>query len=402
MSNDVFEIGAVKRKLPTIKKKEKRIKTMRKGIAKRMSAIIMAGAMMAAMSGMSVCAAGVIGEGGTSITTVPVKKTVNAAEKTYAPNVEFSFEVSNGAAQKDEDTVELLGNVVYAGETGGLVAESAAKFGPTLTDMTTTASTYISNGELQVNLKDANGESIFKKPGIYHYIVKEIEANYEGITCDKAVFDVYLYVYNSENGEYYVGNVVSVKNGAKADLAFENDYGKTNDKVHKLTISKTVTGTQGDMNKDFNFTVKINGGSGEKYHMEVTKKDGTTTTSTIDSKASNATSFQLKAGETAVIYGLSETDEYVVEETNYSEDGYITSIDNAGTVINNSLQAIGNLSKEEDSTTKVVDKTVAYTNDKNVTTPTGIVTTYIPYILMLVVAAAAIVLFLRGKKHTEL
>lgn len=50
---------------------------------------------MVSMMGMSVCAAGGV-TGGTEsspITSVPVNKTVSAAENTYAPNTTFTFTV---------------------------------------------------------------------------------------------------------------------------------------------------------------------------------------------------------------------------------------------------------------------------------------------------------------------
>ena len=56
-------------------------------ISKKLAACSLAGVMMVSMMGMSVCAAGGV-TGGTEdspITSVPVNKTVSAAENTYAP-----------------------------------------------------------------------------------------------------------------------------------------------------------------------------------------------------------------------------------------------------------------------------------------------------------------------------
>ena len=64
-------------------------------ISKKLAACSLAGVMMVSMMGMSVCAAGGV-TGGTEaspITSVPVNKTVSAAENTYAPNTTFTFTV---------------------------------------------------------------------------------------------------------------------------------------------------------------------------------------------------------------------------------------------------------------------------------------------------------------------
>ena len=84
---------------------------------------------MVSMMGMSVCAAGGVTEGtqASQITSVPVNKTVSAAENTYAPNTTFTFTVepANATTIKDKD-----GNSVdvKAGITNGLKADQGATF----------------------------------------------------------------------------------------------------------------------------------------------------------------------------------------------------------------------------------------------------------------------------------
>ena len=73
---------------------------------------------MVSMMGMSVCAAGGV-TGGTEdspITSVPVNKTVSAAENTYAPNTTFNFKVSTG----DTNPSNWDGKEVKQGILGGL------------------------------------------------------------------------------------------------------------------------------------------------------------------------------------------------------------------------------------------------------------------------------------------
>ena len=116
--------------------------------------------------------------------------------------------------------------------------------------------------------------SVFTSPGVYHYLVTEVSGDYEGMDYDNSTYDVYLYVYNSNNG-LYVGNAVSVKNGDKADLAFTNDYGarEDNDSTHDITVIKEVTGTMGNKaSQEFQFAVSVDGGEGEWYQVLVKRQ----------------------------------------------------------------------------------------------------------------------------------
>ena len=147
--------------------------------------------------------------------------------------------------------------------------------------------------------------------------------------------------------------------------------------VSDLTISKTVAGNQGDKTKDFTFTIKVDGADGEKYYV-----NGTTTL--VSGTPADIT---LKNGESVTIYGLSEDDEYTVTETDYTADGYTTTID-------------GTEGREKSGTISA-DTNVAFVNTKNATTPTGIVMNIAPYVLMVAVAAVLAVVFLRKRNTFE-
>ena len=96
-----------------------------------------------------------------------------------------------------------------------------------------------------------------------------------------------------------------------------------------------------------------------------------------------AKTFTLMDGETLHIYGLSENDEYTVTETDYSAEGYTTTVpDNAK----------GKLTKDETM--------VEFINDKNVGPATGVAMTFAPYVL-LVAAAGGLGAVVLGKKKRE-
>ena len=94
--------------------------------------------------------------------------------------------------------------------------------------------------------------------------------------------------------------------------------------------------------------------------------------------------FTLMDGETLHIYGLSEKDKYTVTETDYSADGYTTTVkeDNA----EGFLTADG--------------ITVEFINRKDVGPATGVAMTFAPYVL-LVAAAGGLGAVVLGKKKRE-
>lgn len=130
------------------------------------------------------------------------------------------------------------------------------------------------------------------------------------------------------------------------------------DDIHDFIIKKTVTGNQGNKNKEFSFTVTIDGddtdkAGKEKYKAVKTPKTGDPEIMHITDE--EAATFTLMDGETLHIYGLSENDEYTVTEADYSTEGYTTSV------------------KDENAKGKLTsdDVVVEFIKDKNVGPATG-------------------------------
>lgn len=344
---------------------------MKKKKLGRISAMVAASAMMMSLFGMNVSATeGVVT--GEKITSVPITKTVTTDGNTYAPDTTFNFSVATAGAG------EYDGNVVYAGVEGGLSAGSGATFSPS---GDAPAASYEAEGSLKVDVTK------FSKPGVYHYTVTETAGTYSGITYDNSSYDVYVYVYVDDNNDMYVGNVVSVENGTKTGLAFTNDYGKDNDGTHDLTITKTIQGNQAVIDQDFEFTVQINGTAGEWYKV-VVKENSTAegTESKIVSGAA-AVTYQITNNGSIQIYGLSDDDIYTVVETAANEDGYTTTIGGSAT--------------KDGKATGVVTKdgtVISYVNAKNAVTPTGVIMTVAPYVLIVAAAGVLAVLFLRRRR----
>ena len=340
----------------------------RTNLAKKLTAMAMTGVMVMSM-GMTAFAAD-------GITGIDVKKTVTTDGNTYAPNTTFTFTIAEGEA----DTVS--GKTVYAGVAGGLTMSEGIEF--TADSNADTAAEYIKSGAITVNAGK------FTTPGIYHYVVSEDAGTYEGITYDTKTYDLYVYVENVKGEIKVAGVTPSIPEGEgnpekATEIAFTNDYGKTNNTVHSVLITKEVTGNQGDKTKEFSFSLSVDGDEGELYKVVYTDQKDGTTVSYLTSDAA-APPYTLKHGESLQIFGLSASDTYTVTETDYSGDGYTTTVNGEATNTNNGTTANG-------------DVTVAFENSKNVTTPTGIAMTFAPYIVMVAFAGVFAVMFVRKKRE---
>lgn len=341
---------------------------MKRRMNKRMAAATLAGAMVLSMNGMAWAA----------VTEFNLTKEVTTDGKTHAPNTAFSFTITEG----DASTFE--GAVVSAGVKDGLTLDTANNFSFAPGDKV--LASYTKTGKIKVDATK------FTEPGVYHYLVTETQDTYDGITYDVTPRHVYVYVVNGTDG-YEVEAVKVVKDGdtAKEDnLKIVNSYGDgstPNDDIHDFIIKKTVTGNQGHKNKPFSFTVTINGDDAdkegaEKYMAVKTPKTGEAETIHITDGLTQT--FTLMDGETLHIYGLSEKDKYTVTETDYSADGYTTTVkeDNA----EGFLTADG--------------ITVEFINRKDVGPATGVAMTFAPYVL-LVAAAGGLGAVVLGKKKRE-
>ena len=270
------------------------------------------------------------------------------------------------------------------------------------------ADSDIGNEKITVGTTKLNvNESVFTKgedakPGIFRYVVSEVATDndgnaYEGVayTTEQKYFDVY--VTSDDEGNLEVSSYLFIdKNNprSKGEGVFTNDYSSHHDTLKDLTVKKEVTGNQGNRNKDFKFTIKVDGAAGEQYY--VTFSDGKAPTTLVSGEAKTIT---LKDNETAKIFGLSETDEYTVTEASYADDGYTTTIDKE-----EKLTATGTIKKDTEAGTTATngDKNITVVNDKTTNSPTGIFLHIAPYIALIGAAIASSLLFFRRKRVKDM
>ena len=230
--------------------------------------------------------------------------------------------------------------------------------------------------------------SRFAAPGIYRYKITQTPPELDGLNVVYKELFLDVYVENGNSGLVAKGCTLSTAAGSGSKISgFENKY-----VTHKLTITKVVAGNQGDKNKDFEFTVTIKGADGETYKYG-TVKNGVTTMNQTTTKSGATFTETLKHGESVIVYGLSSEDKFAVTEADYHGDGYKTSYkigDGTNSTEGSSIaeKAIGNS-----------DTTVIFTNTKDVTVPTDVIRTVVPYAAIVAFAAVMGLVFFRPRRN---
>ncbi len=294
-------------------------------------------------------------------------KTVTKRANTLSPRTSFSFTVVPGEADEQEN--------ILAGPAAGAVMGDAINFAPSDDD--------IGKTELQQSTSITLDPSAFDAPGIYRYTVTEQQGSYDGMTYDTTSHDLLVYVVNDAAGGLAIGGYNFRTDGGKS-AGFTNDYGAQNDQVHDLTITKTVEGNMGNYNKAFSFTIQVTPAEeGEEYYLVV--NGDTASAVRLGTESAN---FTLKHGESAVLYGLSPKDEYTVTESDYSSEGYTTTVDGA--------------SEREKTARITADTTVAFLNERQMSVDGGIVQESAPWLALMGGAAGVMgVLIYSRRKRRE-
>ena len=318
------------------------------------------------------------------------------------PDVTFDFTI-DGATNVGEQNIN--GIPVQAGATGDIIQTVGADFNPGTT-VPTADRTEDAQATFKVDI------SKYSAPGIYKYSVAEDDTNpYDGVTYSSEAKDLYVYIQNKvdDDGNYIdtdedgipdreVAYVMLVDAGenpgsaANKDDSFTNKYGKDDsgeDTVYNLTLTKKITGNVANLSDEFDFTVTINADNdNDKFVL----KRGETYT-VIGNGQTEIKS--LGNDESITIIGLSKEDTYMIVEDYGDKAGYTTT----ATVNGSKYELNGGLVVEGKDDISG-DISVVYTNDKTASTPTGVMMTVAPYIVMVVAAAGVAFLFLR-RRHSE-
>lgn len=300
-----------------------------------------------------------------------VSKKITKSTNTYVPTTDFTFSIT---AAGQSDTIGTNPGV------DGVISIDPVHFEANANDIGV-AEVNGTGGTIRVDATK------FMHPGIYYYNVTEVNSAVSGVTYDPQTKKLAVYKYKNGTIAYMFVKEETKEDGTKElvkdNAPFANGYVNVSD----LTISKTVTGDFADETKDFTFTITITGVADKTYN--VYKKDKVIKTLT----SGKSDTITLKHGESVVIKGLEAADTYTVVETN---EDYTPSINNAGVTVNGAT-ATGDMTIDKTSAAK----TVAYTNERNASTPGGVIMTIAPYALMVVLAGAFAVVFLTRRNRAE-
>lgn len=345
------------------------------------------------------------------------------------PNVEFTFTIDAGEPVNAGNGQQKIyaGIVQNTGETVTAPTVTEANFSyntdndntanglPSDTTTTTQNKKYATK-EVTV---DFSGIS-FTAPGIYRYIITETASTASYIQNDTATdrtLDVYVQYKNngSEDEPNYSDTELVVSNyvlhegledpaaqGEEKSDGFTNTY-----TTYDLTLTKSVTGNQGDRDKYFAFTVEITGAvEGTVYTVDLSRAEEKPTVDGVQQTNSNSLTatdgsvtgtYYLKSGQSIKIQGLTEDTEYTISETSYSADGYTTIYK-----IDNGTEVTSNATPSENNAMGTAHHTVTFTNSKSGSVPTGILLETAPYLILgAVVVAGLVVLFATRRRRTR-
>lgn len=317
------------------------------------------------------------------LTTIGFQKKVDAADDTYQPDLTFTFAVSDGAAgtYKHGD----VSDTVYAGKANDGIQISDVK-----TDTSILGGHTYTSGVITFT---SDPTKTYEQPGIYNYKVQEKAGTNTHTVYDVTTKDLYVYVKrNDSNALVIYGAALVDADGMKTDL-FTNVYkynDNKNNEFKNLTVTKAVTGNQGDKTKEFTFKVKITSSADGRKLYNAVKPDKTVATLTVGQDYT----FTLKDGDTFIVDKLADGDKYTVSEevaANYAATATLKNSDSPATSYT--------LTTETTMTDHQND--VVITNERDAATPTGIVMNIAPYVLMLLGALCAAFVFFRKKKVEE-
>ena len=212
--------------------------------------------------------------------------------------------------------------------------------------------------------------------GVYEYTLKEVDGETAGVTYYDKDIKLVVTVVNDNNGKLRIAAVHTESTGEAKSDNFPNTY-----KAGELDVSKTVTGNLGDKNKYFEFKVTLTGEEGKTYRDSYAVTGGSNTENPSTIKIGEETTFLLKHGETIHIENLPYGVTYTVTET--AAEGYTTEKTGDTGEIN------------------AADQAAKFTNTKEGSIDTGVVLNNMPYILVLAVLAAGVVVFIIRKRRED-
>lgn len=228
--------------------------------------------------------------------------------------------------------------------------------------------------------------SAYPSAGYYFYKFQETEGDNAGVTYNTDPYYIRVaVVYNTSKKALEISNVTMFNSSWQKVTGIENYYS-----AGKLTIQKIVTGNMANSDDTFNVTVKFTPKAGIKLRSTIA---GSSTDSSLgdvkitgDENEKTAT-FKVKAETKVIFTNLPAGVTYTVEEE--QANGY-----DAPAYKVNQKENVNSGTISAGSTDEAV-----ITNNKGTQIDTGVFMNNLPYLLVLIFAAACGVGFMVSKKR---
>ena len=236
----------------------------------------------------------------------------------------------------------------------------------------------------------------FPHAGVYTYTVQETagETSVENgtVTYDGSVYTVRVYVRNTENGGLAIDQITAAKGAEgqevkQSEIKFVNKF----EKKTNLVVKKNTVGDLADKTKAFTFNVTF---------TKPATYDGSTFVSGNDTYTfGQEYTFTLADGGQKVFSNLPAGTRYVVTEVG-SADGYapsVTVVENGTQTVNKTAADADSLATAETGKTNLAGEgtnTVTFTNTYKDVPITGIIMNNLPFVILILAAAAGIVGYL--------
>ena len=225
----------------------------------------------------------------------------------------------------------------------------------------------------------------YPSAGYYFYKFQETAGDSAGVTYNTDPYYIRVAVaYNSDTKALEINNVTMFNNEWKKVSEIDNFYS-----AGKLTVQKIVTGNMANSDDTFNVTVTFTPKAGTKLRSKIAGR-------IIDTNLGNVTitggedeqkaTFKVKAGTTVLFTNIPEGVSYKVEET--QAKGYDAPAYKVNTQEGNEGTIVGGKTDE-----------AIITNNKGIQIDTGVFMNNLPYLLVLIFAAACGVGFVVSKKR---
>lgn len=351
---------------------------------KKIKSILLCSCMVISLLSSTIC----VSAKDMSVDNPEVEKVLSVADGITVPNSTFSFTVQKNTTDGPDIHVA---NITIAEGTENDTSDKIYAYG-----------SILNSDDEVLSATD------FPHAGVYEYVISEVnggdytpDISNDAITYDTKSYKFSVNVINSGASDLEIASMVIKDMSAQGDdkatsITFNNKYEKTS----SLSVSKNVIGNYADRTKDFDFQITITSPSTSSI-SEFTGKIGdedVVLTSGVQG------TFRLHHGESLVFDSLPTGSTFVVSEVG-ATDGYMakaTVVENGASpvVISADADSDGVSSASSGDTNLVGENTnsVLFENTLEDNPATGIVMNNLPYILIVAVIGAGLIVYLVARR----